>query len=317
MDSSKSALRPEPEGLPHPAVQSPMLDLAPPKAWRRFVPSWLRSVIWVDSAGSYDAFLSYSWKSDSEVAPLIQSVIQRFLCPWYKLRAKTVFRDLSCLPASSSLEAELFDRLDRSTHLIVLASPEAAHSHGMDMEARHWFSRGRDGQVLIVVTAGECKTWEEMRKHLLPVAVRNNLATEPLWVPLQHRRGEILAAPSGHQLRGELIEDLKQILLRFYPGRDWGQLRGEERSQRRRAIALMSGIASLFMVLAVAAVWQWRAATVAERSAVKQAKIAVSRELASHADSLLESDPQLALNLAGGSRNGSAAGPCRGGSRTG
>ena len=99
------------------------LDKAPHKPWRRFLPVWLRSLIWVDYADSYDAFLSYSWKSDRQVAPVIQSVIQRFLCPWYKLRAKTVFRDLLCLPASSSLEAELFYRLDRSKHLIVLASP--------------------------------------------------------------------------------------------------------------------------------------------------------------------------------------------------
>ena len=54
---------------------APALDLPPPKPWRRFVPSWLRSLIWVDSIEKYDAFLSYSWKSDSHVAPVIQSVI--------------------------------------------------------------------------------------------------------------------------------------------------------------------------------------------------------------------------------------------------
>ena len=82
------------------------LDLAKPKAWRRFAPLWLRSLIWVDSAQSYDAFLSYSWKADSNVAPVIQSLIQQFLRPWYKFRAKTVFRDLACLPAGSSLKEE-------------------------------------------------------------------------------------------------------------------------------------------------------------------------------------------------------------------
>jgi len=50
------------------------------------------------------------------------------LRPWYKVRAKNVFRDLSCLPAGSSLEAELFARLDQSDHLIVLACPETARS---------------------------------------------------------------------------------------------------------------------------------------------------------------------------------------------
>ena len=91
------------------------LDIASPRAWRRVIPKWLRGILRVDKAPQYDAFLSYSWKCDSKIAPLIQSLIQKFLCPWYRLRAKTIFRDLACLPAGSSLEAELFDRLDRST----------------------------------------------------------------------------------------------------------------------------------------------------------------------------------------------------------
>lgn len=201
-------------------TEVPKFDLAPPKPWRRFVPLWLRSIIWVDYAQKYDAFLSYSWKSESEVAPVIQSVIQNFLCPWYKPRARTIFRDLSCLPAGSSLEGELFDRLDKSTHLIVLASPDAATSHGMEVEARHWFSRARDGQVLIIIASGKFKSWEEIRDHLLPHAVASNMAAEPLWVPLQHRRERILANFKDHRLREELVEDLKQVLLRFYPGTD-------------------------------------------------------------------------------------------------
>jgi hypothetical protein len=239
------------------------LDLAPPKAWRRFVPLWLRSLIWIDSADNYDAFLSYSWEADGKVAPVIQSLIQGFLRPWYKLRAKTVFRDLSCLPAGSSLKAELFERLDRSKHLIVLASPKAAVSRGMEIEGQYWFTRPRSGQVLIIVTSGTCETWEEIRTRLLPPAVRDNLTSEPLWVPLQHRRDKIEVDPT--QVRGELIEDLKQVLLRFYPGYDWGQLRGEERKQRRHLLWFLSAVGSFIFALAVMAsglAWyadvQWR-----------------------------------------------------------
>ncbi len=221
------------------------------------MPLWLRSLIWVDSAEKYDAFLSYSWRSDSKVAPVIQSTIQKFLCPWYKTRARTVFRDLSCLPAGSNLEAELFSRLDRSTHLIVLASPEARTSGGMEIEAKHWFSRPREGEVLIIITSGDSETWAEIRDHLLPPAVGSNL-TKPVWIPLQHRRDRILATPEEDQFREELFEDLKQILLRFYPGRDWGQLRGEERLQRQRFWRFMSGVITLLLLLLVTAVWQYR-----------------------------------------------------------
>lgn len=222
-------------------------DLAPaPKAWRRFLPAWLRPLLWVDVADRYDAFLSYSWRCDRDIASVVQSVMQRFLCPWYKVRAKKIFCDLACLPAGSSLEAELFSRLDRSLHLIVLASPEAARSRGMEMEARRWFSRERDGQVLVIVTRGEGDDWESVRK-LVPPTVHQNLS-EPVWVSLRDLRQGILAAPNSSTVRGELTESLKQILLRLYPGMDWGQLRGQERSQRRRAISLLSALAGLFYI---------------------------------------------------------------------
>jgi TIR domain len=236
-------------------VEVPALDLAPPKPWRRFVPLWLRSLVWVDFASRYDVFLSYSWKSDRKVAETIQFVLQRFLCPWYKLRAKTVFRDLSCLPAGPNLENELFDRLDRSTHLIVLASPEAVNSRGMEIEARHWFSRPRAGEVIVIITSGGAEIWEDIRERLLPPSVRSNLISASVWASLRQRRDRILANPKDHWLHGQLIEDLNQVLLRLYPDRDWGQLRGEERAQRRRALWLLSAAAVLFLVLALAAGW--------------------------------------------------------------
>jgi len=163
--------------------------------------------------------------TDLHVAPVIQSSIQRFLCPWYRLRAKSIFRDLSCLPAGSSLEAELFDRLDRSTHLIVLASPEAAASEGMEMEARYWFSRPRNGQILIIVSSGDGKTWDRIREHLIPPSVRANLQSAPIWASIEDRRRRIVANPTDPQLHEGLIEDMRQVLLSFYPDRDWGQLR--------------------------------------------------------------------------------------------
>ena len=256
------------------AAPSPQLDLAPPKKWRRFIPAWLRSLFWVDSAPRYDAFLSYSWQADLNVAPAIQSALQRFLCPWYKPRAKTIFRDLSCLPAGSSLEKELFDRIDRSKHFIVLASPNAAKAGGMEMEARYWFSRPRDGEVLIIVTEGDCKTWDEIQDRLLPASVRTNLASTPLWVPLQHRRSEILTNPDKQKIQGDLVEDLKQILLRLYAPLSWGELQGEERAQRRRALGLMALAAGLLLLFAVAAL---RSAIVAHQRQLA-AEAAVFRE---------------------------------------
>ena len=205
-----------------------------------------------------------------------------------------MFRDLSCLPAGSSLEAELCERLDRSKHLIVLASPEAAVSRGMEIETQYWFSRPRSGQVLIIVTSGECGTWEEIRTRLLPPAVRDKLRSEPLWVPLQHRRKEIEANLTNHQLRGELIEDLKQVLLRFYPDHDWGQLRGKERSQRRALMWFLSAVGSFILALAVTATGFAWYANVQRRESQRQLDIA-NQALAAGILADLDLKPKTAL----------------------
>jgi hypothetical protein len=89
-----------------------------------------------------------------------------------------------------------------------------------------------------------------------------------------------------------MIEDLKQVLLAFFPGHDWGHLRGEERRQRRRLIALLSGVALLFLIIAIAAVGF-------AREAQRRQHEARSRELAAYAvESLLEdSERSVALGI--------------------
>lgn len=233
--------------MPSTASGFSKLDLAPPKAWRRFFPKWLRSLVWGDSAVRYDAFLSYSWKSDKEVARVIQSVLQRYLCPWYKLRAKTIFRDLDCMPAGSDLKREFCERIDRSEHFILLACPSAARSAGMEMEAQHWFSRSRPGKTLIIVTDGKFKSWEDMRQRLLPPAVKANLANEPVWTSLEDCRSGILKSPDDRKLRRELVQALQQVFLCLYEPKTWEQLQGEERAQRRRAVGMIATVVLVFL----------------------------------------------------------------------
>jgi len=64
----------------------------PPPKWRSYLPAWVRGLVWVDQASLFDAFLSYSWAADLKVAPVVQSVLQKFLCQWYKTRALNIFR---------------------------------------------------------------------------------------------------------------------------------------------------------------------------------------------------------------------------------
>ena len=272
--------------------ESQTLDVAPPRAWRRLVPAWLRALVWLDSANQYDGFLSYSWKADSAVAPVIQSVLHDFLRPWYRPRALNIFRDLSCLPAGSSLEAELYHRLDRSQHLIVLASPEAARSQGMEKEAAHWFSKPRKGQVLVIVTAGTPRTWQAIREQLLPPSLRTALVAEPLFVSIQHRRAEIVESP--RRVREKLIGDLKQLILRFHPGRDWGQLGGEERRHRRNALRLVVAVLLAFAGLTSWGILQRQRAARGETTAASNARDAETAKLSLSTESAVAESRELA-----------------------
>ena len=139
------------------------------------MPGWARSLIWTDELKSYDAFLSYSWAADRQIAPIIQSVLQGFLRPWYKIRALNIFRDLSSLAANSSLEKALREKIDKSRHFIVLAPPEARGSDGMEFEAKYWFSRPRSGDILVVLTDGKYSNWPEIRDSALPATLRDRL----------------------------------------------------------------------------------------------------------------------------------------------
>ena len=254
---------------------------APPR-WRSLLPTWLRALIWVDEVSSYDAFLSYSWASDREVAQTVQSVIQRFLCPWYKIRSKRVFRDLSCLPANSNLQDELRERLDKSRHLIVLACPEAASSKGMQFEAEYWLSRKREGEVLVVVTSGNYPGWPEIRERALPAVLQERLREPPLWIDISRHRTAILR-PLDPKARAALTEALQQLILAFYPGFDWGILRGEERAQRKRALTLMWSVMFVLTLSTTVAIWQGITAR-------QQRDRAVAESLATRA-SLLASGP--------------------------
>ncbi len=277
-------------------------DLPPlPPRWRSYLPAWIRAIIWVEEASSFDAFLSYSWSADSKVAPLIQSVLQQFLCPWYKPRARRVFRDLSSLPASSSLTESLKQHLDRSKHLIVLACPQAATSEGMEFEASHWLSRPREGQVLVVITSGSYDGWTAIRDTALPPSLREYLLEPPLWVDISARRGAMTAIPPQADIYHQLTEDLAQVILTFYPDMDWGLLRGQEGVQRRRALTLIGAVIAALTGLLGIAGWQWQKAVEQKRvadqqrdladkqrnEAVRQASIADARRLASEAEQML------------------------------
>lgn len=125
----------------------------------------------------------------------------------------------------------------------------------------------------------------------MPPPVRERLVAEPVWVPLHRRRDAILAHGDMRVVDQSIVEDLKQVLLCLHAGKTWDQLRGEERTQRRRALALTFGVATLLVALSAVAGWQaWEQG--------RQRRLAESREFAARANLALATDPSQALPLA-------------------
>ena len=111
---------------------------------------------------AYDAFISYSHAADGQLAPALQSTVQRYAKPWYRRRALRVFRDDTGLSANPHLWTSIVEALDGSRWFILLSSPDAARSEWVGREIAHWV-KAKD---LVVQGVNVC---EELRKVENPV----------------------------------------------------------------------------------------------------------------------------------------------------
>src|SRR3954462_3974590 len=102
----------------------------------------------------YDAFISYSHAADGALAPALQRGLQRLARRWHRKRALEVFRDQTGLSVSPALWSSIRIALDRSEFFVLLASPDAAASHWVNLEIEYWLASHSVDRLLPVVTAG-------------------------------------------------------------------------------------------------------------------------------------------------------------------
>jgi WD40 repeat protein len=242
----------------------------------------------------YEAFISYRHGADDSVAAAIERGLERLARPWNRLRAMSVFRDLSDLAAASDLSGAITRGLDESRFLILLASPESAASPWVDKEVAYWCDRGRGvTQVIVAVTGGEFE-WDESTGALttstdaVSSAVRSRFTTEPLYVDLRWARtaGELSLRDSrfraaivriGATIRGIAPADLESDDVRLH------------RRARRLARVAVATVLVLALVASLAAVVAVRNAHEAEanareavanaREAERRARDALGRQL--------------------------------------
>src|SRR6478609_7698303 len=100
----------------------------------------------------YDAFISYSHSADGQLAPALQTGLQRLGRPWNRRRALRVFRDETGLTPNPHLWASIASALDESEWLLLLLSPEAATSKWVDAELEHWLATGSPDLIILALT---------------------------------------------------------------------------------------------------------------------------------------------------------------------
>jgi hypothetical protein len=110
-------------------------------------------------ARRYDVFVSYSHRADRGLAPAIQNGLQQLARPWYQIHALSVFRDETDLGASPGLWPAIRAALVRSSHFVLLASPEAATSIWVGREVKLWLRLHGTRRLYLAVTSGSDPMW--------------------------------------------------------------------------------------------------------------------------------------------------------------
>ena len=117
----------------------------------------------------YDVFVSYSRAADGQLAPAVQSGLQRLAKPWWRRRALRVFRDDTGLTANphmwNSIEAALLE----SSWFVMMGSPDATSSRWVGQEVAAWLEHKGADRILIVKTDGTI-TWDHARQDFAPAS---------------------------------------------------------------------------------------------------------------------------------------------------
>jgi FOG: WD40 repeat len=232
----------------------------------------------------YHAFLSYSHRADALLAPVLQRALERLGTPFWRRAGIRVFRDDASLPASAALWPSIQAALEKSQHLVLLASPSSAESVWVEREVRWWLANRAPEQLLIVVTAGElaydeaARDFDWQQTTCLPAALREVFTSEPYWTDLRFARG-----PEHRTLRNSRFRSAALAVAAAIRGVPKDDLESADILQHRRSVGLASAGAALVGVLALATAVAVYIARSESESASSNRKDAESRRLAAAA----------------------------------
>lgn len=262
----------------------------------------------------FDAFISYSRRASTTLATDLQSAVERFAKPWYRLRAVRVFRDDASMSANPGLWPAIEKGLTEAGWFVLVASPAAAASTYVGREVTWWREHKDPERILIVLEEGADIVWDPVagdfdleRTDALPPAIAGAFVHEPRWIDLRwYEQPGSLGAKDPRW--SERVADVAAAVR----GVERDELIGENVRQHRLARRLLrGGVATLALLLVASLVATFVA--VGQRSeaqrqrneareqrdvAEEQARVALARQLAAQAVSLAGTDLRTASLLA-------------------
>jgi hypothetical protein len=214
------------------------------------------------TAYKYWAFITYS-HADERWARWLHRALESYRVPRRVVGRPTpqgpaparlfpVFRDRDELAGSPELGPELQRALEQSRWQIVVCSPQAARSHWVNEEIRHFKSLGRSDRVLALIVDGEPHSAERPDRECFPPALKVRVDATGA---LTDEPAEPIAADARPDADGRGNAKLK--LIAGLLGVPYDELRQRELHARNRrlavAAAMASTVAAVTVVLAILA----------------------------------------------------------------
>jgi hypothetical protein len=201
----------------------------------------------------YNAFISYSHAADGKLAPALQSSLERFAKPWYKIRNLNIFRDESSLAISPHLWSNITTALDQSEYLIYMASKESASSKWVSMEIEYWLKHKSLDTLLIALTDGDI-TWDDKKgafenfdSNSLPEILDEIFTQEPFYIDLRASKSEEDVTLNNPIFKKEVLKLAAQL-----HGKEPKDLASDEvRAHKRMLWIRNSAIITLIIFLAI------------------------------------------------------------------
>jgi WD40 repeat protein len=240
----------------------------------------------------YDGFISYSHKEKRGIAPRLQDRIEKCAPPWYRSRALHLFLDKRSFGADPELWPAIDREMNDSDWFVLVASPQAAASDGVNHEVSWWLRERSAGSMVIVDADGELG-WDDSRRRFdasstsVPPALQG-LREQPHFVSVP--RGETLGDLELDEVALSIAAPLREM------SRDELVFRRDVEERRRKRIrrGTIAVLLALLGLATVAAVIAFQKNEVAE----ERAKVSLSRQIAAASEAAAPTDLDTAMLLA-------------------